>query len=387
VNRFLAIAGFLALLLAFATAGPATAAPQAGAAAKARPDLGLTKKSVVRLKSGRVSGAFVVRNGGRAGAKRFRAALSVKVAKKYRVIKRFRLRALKRKRARKVKVSVRLPRNLPAGRLPLRLCVDTSRRLKERSEKNNCRRVGTAVVKGKGGPKAPAPPVSSRPTNPVPFTKDTVFKLDNYWITVPQAYDSTHNTPTTLFVWSHGCGGQSEFDINTVSPGGTAQSWIAVTADGREGACWNVNTDPALIMGVVAKVKTHFNVNPRRVILGGYSSGGDLSYRTAYTNARSFAGVLAENTAPFRDTGLTPQQGISSAAWKFNIVHLAHTEDDAYPIATVRNEINALKGAGFPAELIERPGSHFDNDNGNTGTDFDLKTLLLPNLNKPWSAP
>ena len=37
MNRFLAIAGFLALLLAFATTGPATAAPQAGAAAKARP--------------------------------------------------------------------------------------------------------------------------------------------------------------------------------------------------------------------------------------------------------------------------------------------------------------------------------------------------------------
>ncbi len=35
-----------------------------------------------------------------------------------------------------------------------------------------------------------------------------MFKLGAYWITVPQAYDSSHNTPTTLFVWSHGCGGQ-----------------------------------------------------------------------------------------------------------------------------------------------------------------------------------
>ncbi|HEX5910027.1 MAG TPA: CARDB domain-containing protein [Thermoleophilaceae bacterium] len=387
MNRLLAVTGFLAVLLVFATTGPATAAPSAGAAAAARPDLGLTKKSVVRLKSGRVSGAFVVRNSGRAGARRFRAALSVKVAKKYRVIKRYKLRALKRKRSRRVKVSVKLPAGLPAGNLPLRLCVDTTGRLKERSEKNNCRRVGTAKVKGGSTPVPPAGPVDSRPRNPVPFTKDTVFKLDNYWITVPQAYDASHNTPITLFVWSHGCGGMSSGDIATVSPGGTAQTWIAVAADGREGLCWDVNADPALIMNVVATVKTHFNINPRRVVLGGYSSGGDLSYRTAFTNARTFAGVLAENTAPFRDTGLSQQAAISGAAWKFNVVHLAHTEDDTYPIDTVRNEVNALKGAGFPATLIERPGTHFDNDTPNSGTDHDLKTLLLPRLNDGWLSP
>ena len=386
MKRFAAAVGFLAVLMALAVAGPAAAGPSAGTAAKARPDLGLTKKSVVKLKAGRVSGAFVVRNSGRAGAKKFSAALSVKVAKKYRVIKRFRMRALRRKKARKVKVSVKLPAGLPAGNLPLRLCVDTSRKLRERSEKNNCRRVGTAKVKG-GSTPAPTGPVDSRPRNPVPFTKDTVFKLDNYWITVPQAYDSTHNTPFTLFVWSHGCGGMSSGDINTVSPGGSEQTWIAVAADGREGGCWDMNTDPALIMNVVATVKTHFNINPRRVILGGYSSGGDLSYRTAFTNARSFAGVLAENTAPFRDTGLSQQAAISGAAWKFNIVHLAHTEDTTYPIATVESEINALKGAGFPAELIKRPGTHFDEDTANSGTDFDLKTLLLPRLNSPWLSP
>src|SRR5437763_16442678 len=51
------------------------------------------------------------------------------------------------------------------------------------------------------------------PTAPVPFTPDTVFKLGNYWIDVPAGYDATHQTPTELFVWSHGCGGQSQSDI------------------------------------------------------------------------------------------------------------------------------------------------------------------------------
>ena len=88
--------------------------------------------------------------------------------------------------------------------------------LRERSETNNCRRVGTINVA--------SPSSSSVPPNPIPFSKDTVFTLDsplsNYWIYVPASYDETHRTPTELFVWLHGCGGQSAGDIYTISPGG-----------------------------------------------------------------------------------------------------------------------------------------------------------------------
>lgn len=389
MKRFIAVVPLLVVLLALAAAGSASAAPTATTAAKARPDLGLTKKSAVKVQSGRVRGAFVVRNGGRARAGKFAAALSVKASGRYRVIKRFRLRALKRKRSRKVKVSVKLPANLPAGRLPLRLCVDTGRRLKERSERNNCRRVGTAVVTGGGG-SAPVSPVDSRPRNPVPFTKNTVFKLGSYWIFIPNAYDASHNTPMTLFVWLHGCGGFSQGDIPMVSPGGN-QSWISVTPDGREGACWNSNSDQGIVMNAVADVKTHFNVNPRRVVLGGYSSGGNLAYRTAFYNARTFAGVLAEDTAPFTGTGSSQQASLAAAAWKFNVVHLAHTEDEAYPLGMVRQETDAMRAAGFSVDRIERPGGHYfpdaPADNPTSGTDHDLRTLLLPRLNDGWLSP
>src|SRR5207302_6343873 len=49
--------------------------------------------------------------------------------------------------------------------------------------------------------------------------------------------------------------------------------------------------------------------------------------------------------------------------------------------------------AGSPGDgwasllLIERPGTHFDADNGNTGTVFDMKTYLLPHLADGWTSP
>lgn len=230
----------------------------------------------------------------------------------------------------------------------------------------------------------------SRPKHPVAFKQDTVFALNSseskYWIYVPKSYDRTHATPITLFVWSHGCGGESAGDIYTVSPGG-AQSYIAITVGGREDACWDPNTDQPKLLAAIADVKSHFNINPRRVILGGYSSGGDLSYRTAFYHAKMFAGLLAENTTPFRDTGSSQEASLAAAAWKFHVVHLAHTEDDTYPIDVVRQETNAMADAGFPIKRIERPGGHYDADSGDTGTDHDLRTLLLPRLKDRWLSP
>jgi hypothetical protein len=361
------------LLLATCLAVAATAllAPSAMAA---RPDLVVSKGSVSVGKS-RVKGSFTVKNAGNARAGRSTAVIKARYAGKTRAIKRFRVRSIRAGGARKVRVSVKKPRRL-ASTTKVRACADSRGRIREKSNGNNCR---TVTRSGGGGV------IDSRPTKPIPFTKDVVFKLANYWITVPGVYDSSHNTPITLFVWMHGCGGQSEGDINTISGG--SQSYIAIAVDGREGQCWDPNADQAQVLSAIADVETHFNVNRRRVVIGGYSSGGDLAYRTAFYHSRTFAGVLAENTAPFRDTGSSQQASINAATFKFHIVHLAHLSDDSYPIDGVRQETDALKAAGFPIERIERPGSHYDDSTESSGTDYDLKTLLLPHLRDNWLSP
>ena len=235
---------------------------------------------------------------------------------------------------------------------------------------------------------------STVPTDPIPFAPDTVFTLDSgttNWVVVPGAYDSSHQTPISLFVWLHGCGGESSGDIYDVSPGGAG--WISLTVGGREDDCWDPNSDSPKVLAAIANLKTHFNIDPKRVVLGGYSSGGDLGYRLAFYNALDFAGILAENTSPFRDTGSTAAQSIAAAGWKFHVAHLAHLEDGTYPIAGVRDELAQLTAAGFPVLSIEREGTHFDNPgdvvNGNAvpGTVADLQSLLLPFLLEGWTAP
>jgi len=237
---------------------------------------------------------------------------------------------------------------------------------------------------------------STVPTKPITFSKNKPFTVDSgtvNYVYVPDAYDGSHKTPITLLVWLHGCGGFSSGDVWTVSPGGATQTWITLAVGGQEGKCWDVNKDPARVLAALADLKTHFNIKAKGTIVGGYSSGGDLSYRTAFYNANLFAGVLATNTSPFRDTGSTQAASLATAAWKFNVVHLAHLQDTTYPIAGVRKETDAMTAAGFPTKRIEVVGTHYDDAGavvGGTkvpGTGADIATYLFPYLSSGWTSP
>lgn len=235
-------------------------------------------------------------------------------------------------------------------------------------------------------PAEPAPPPASYPpSSPMTVRKDAVVTLQSgsseYYVVVPQSYDASHKTASSLFIWLHGCGGKGLYDARLVSPGGN-QSWVSVSVGGREGACWKMETDSKLVLAALDDVKTRLNIDPHRVVIGGYSSGGNLAYRTAFYNADRFAGILAENTAAFYGTGSTEAASKASASWKLNIVHLAQVSDTTFKLATVRSETESLKKAGFPVTLIERPGGHFDSD-----TNSLLQTLLLPYLDAGWRSP
>ncbi|WP_445148612.1 CARDB domain-containing protein [Baekduia sp. Peel2402] len=397
---------------AWATAGAVFAALAAGAvpgaAAKTmtkaqRADLTVTHGTLGAVISGgttKVKGSVVVRNAGRRTA----GATSISVTVGARLVGRVHVAALRAGVTRTVAVSLRLPAGV---KLPVsvKACADSRHRVTERRETNNCKTLGRLVAPGATPPStttptsgasttvlpvtapvgpvapvAPAEPVSSVPTVPIAYSPNTTFALGGSWVSVPSSYDKTHQTPTELFVWLHGCDGISEGEIGDVMSPPTGP-YIALAVGGRERDCWYVGTDDQAVLNAIAMVKSHFNIDPKRVVIGGYSSGGDESYRLAFQRNGSFAGVLALNTTPLRDTGADRAASLA-ASFKFPVVHLAHTSDTAYDIATVRSETDAMANAGFPITRVERSGAHYD-----ANTFPDMKAVLLPHLWDGWRAP
>lgn len=263
----------------------------------------------------------------------------------------------------------------------------------------------------------PNPGASSYPSDPVlSYPADTRMlggpdQSLRYWMWVPQGYDASHDEPTALLVWLHGCGGYNLYDIHDFAPD-PSKKWIIVAPLGpydaandspgnpagirpdwdqwvldaypgltngypREGACWSPGSDAGHVLAVIADVKTHFNIDPNRVFLGGYSSGGDLGYRTAFYGTDVIGGMLAINTAPFRDTGSTATASLAAAGTgRFAITHVASLSDTTYPITTVRNEFQTLGDAGWAYDLLEVAGTHYDDP----GTSDNVRDLLLPKL-------
>lgn len=202
----------------------------------------------------------------------------------------------------------------------------------------------------------------------------------------PDTYKDS--TPISLFVWMHGCGGNAQGDLWTVAPSTTRskQSYIVISLGGRDGACWKVNEDTPKVLAAIEHIKLYFNINPNKVYLGGYSSGGDMTYRVGMQNAKLFAGLLVENS-DILGAGVAQSTLMTQASWKINIVQLNHLSDTTYPIAKVRTNLAALKAAGFPVVAIEKPGNHYDPSTDSFGTNYDLIKYVLPYLDVNWQSP
>lgn len=364
------------LLVAVLALGLLAAVAPSQARGERRPDL-VVRTGSVTLDAGRLAGALSVAVRGRGRAPRSTAVLTLTgAAGQPRTLASYAVRRVRPGAARTVDVSAPLPAGLPAGAWTVTACADGTDRVRERRERNNCRVVGSFTT---------TEPVSTVPTAPIAFPRGVPFRVGmpggEYWAHVPASYDGTHRTPTQVLVWMHGCGGTARDDAYAVSPGG-AQDWVTVSVGGRDGACWSVPGDASTVLAALDDVRTHFNVDPRRVVVGGYSSGGLLAYQTAFRNAWRFAGVLVENAAPFYGTGSGPAESLAAAAWRFPVRHLAHTGDDVFPLATVRSELAAARDAGHPVTLVERPGQHWDPQ-----TVSDLRAYLLPAMAAGWVSP
>jgi predicted esterase len=386
----------LVILALAVVAGAASAG-----AAKSGSDLKVTGSAHVA--GGKLHGGFTVKNEGAATSPALTAAIKILGPKSKGKVPKLtvghaKVPALAPSAKKHFGIKVTMPVGLAKGHWSVVVCA------------GGCAGIGSFTSSGGStgpnqkkatAPNAPTPPAPSTPAPPTPPTptctpstgplsygSEEPFRhvgecAVEYFGFVPKSYNPS--TPMPLLVWMHGCGGEAEGDAWTVGSytAEAGHGWLTLSLGGRDGDCWTPSVDEAKIIAAITDFEAHFNVNAHRVILGGYSSGGDLAYRTGFRHSSVIAGLLIENSSPFRDTESTQAESLGAATTKFHIAHLAHLQDTEYPIAGVRTEIEAVENAGFPTTFIQKPGEHFDSH-----TDSDLQEELLPLIETGgWTSP
>jgi predicted esterase len=388
VLRRSALALSLVMISALVVIGPS------GARAAGRPDLVVATGGSAAQSGNQVTATFRVKTkyAGTKSATRAGLGLYGTQSGEFTELGTARVAPMKKGTSRRVAIRGSLA-NADPGEYQVLGCADYWGKVKERNEKNNCRVIGTATVAG-GGELCET--VNCDPITPAKYNEvvDYTDVTGKYWIFVP---DDDIPGPFKVLISLHGCGGSSA-DAPWNDADYYGYHYITVSPDGAETGikCWTPDQPNSAggerrILDTVKSVTAHFNIDPRQIILTGYSSGGDLAYRTAFYHAELFAGVIATNTAPFQDTGSSPEASIAAADWKFNVYHLAHDADDAYPLAGVQQEINAMTAAGFPVEFVHRPGGHYvaptNPDNPADGTFWEIQRAIQEHMDDGWKSP
>jgi len=317
-------------------------APSASAVQGRRADLKVSAGDIA-VSGARVTGSFTVRNTGTRAAPATSTAVKVDGR---------RVRSVSTPRvAPGRQVTVRFSARIGGGTHAISVCADRRDAVRERKERNNCRRLGSVTVQS-----------TTVPANPVPYTPGSVFRIgtspSEYWMYVPTGYDDSHQTPTRILVFAHGCGGTGEEYATIIKDlVEDLDHLVMVPGLGKDGQCWDPTGDAAPLLASIADVKTRFNVDPKRVVLGGYSSGSTLAGQVAFAHADAFAGLVVIPGRPFwSDENRT--ELMAGAAWKLNIAWRAHTDDEYYAIATLRADKRVLRKAGYPLAFSEVAGDH-----------------------------
>lgn len=221
---------------------------------------------------------------------------------------------------------------------------------------------------------------SPKPTKQCSVTKDSqgffvrTSAKSPYVAYVPASY--TGNAPMKVVVGLHGCSdNMNNFATWGVNPydGRKTQQHIGISVGGETGnnKCWSKGNDDAKVLAAVDDLAQCFWLDRSKVVLAGYSSGGELAYKVALENADKFAGLLIEDSGLYANAN--PDALLKNAAWKLPIAHITHTNDRVFPLAKVQADWAKITAAGFPLSTRVTEGDH-------SGSSADWNTFLLPKI-------
>jgi len=245
---------------------------------------------------------------------------------------------------------------------------------------------GSSSGGSSGTPADPFAGAGPKPTGTCSVTKDANgFFVRNsgkgsYVAYVPKSYDG--NSPMRAVVGLHGCGDNAmnfaSWGVNPLATRAT-QTHIGISVGSETGnnKCWSMGGDDDKVLAAVDDLSKCFWIHQKKIVVGGFSSGGQLAYRVGMMKASRFAGILIENST--LSAGGNPTTLLGSAAWKIRVAHRAHTGDTVFPLATVRSDWTKIQAQSFPLATSEVPGGH-------DGNSEDWAGWLLPQ-SAGWVAP
>lgn len=220
-----------------------------------------------------------------------------------------------------------------------------------------------ACASGSADDQADRPVATSTSTSASPSSTTEVPELPAdrpIKVHVSPKYEAATPAPLLVLLHGFGAGGEIQSAYLGLEKPVDANGMLYVYPDGTENRIgkrfWNATDaccagpvsndvdDSAYLATVIAKVRSQYNVDPRRIYVMGHSNGGFMSYRMACDHADVIAAVASLEGATFADPeACTPSEPVAA-------LQVHGTAD-----GTIGFEGGKITGAAYPSatETVE----------------------------------
>lgn len=170
-----------------------------------------------------------------------------------------------------------------------------------------------------------------------------------YYLAVPKKLDP--GRPAPLVIVLHGSNRDGSSLVEKWTKLAEKEGCVVVGPDASNPAYWKAPEDgPVFLRELVDHLRSRYPIDARRVYLFGHSAGAGFALQMGLLESRYFAAVAVHAGALHEDE----EKWLMSQATRKLPFHLAVGDrDQGLPVAEVRATRDALKGGGFPVELVE----------------------------------
>jgi poly(3-hydroxybutyrate) depolymerase len=228
-----------------------------------------------------------------------------------------------------------------------------------------------------GADASPKPPCASMP-DAIGTTNRTAAG-NPYVAYVPASYDKTKRYD--LVVALHGAGDKAANYLSVIWQGNAdAQGFLVIAPEGTSpvytGYTWDSSDEP-LILAAIDDFYACYSVDPKKVVINGFSAGGIISYWIGLKDAQRFSGISIASAdlgsaEAFNGGTLLP------SPWKIPVSHFHGTQDMNFPIMYAITGMNQLIAAGHPFYWHPFDGGHETTPADALQMYLDLHTSTAP---------
>ena len=140
-----------------------------------------------------------------------------------------------------------------------------------------------------------------------------------------------------------------------LAPGMAGYGWFPL-GEGREPDPEEVEASVATLASFLDRVCERYPVDPRRLVIGGFSQGGFMAYLLALRTPERFAGLLAMSAWLPAALALGLEKTSAHSQLPTLVVH--GTADPAIPIEQAQDAREVLSGLGVPVDYREYSMGH-----------------------------